>query len=371
MDRENRSAPNARRVAGRGFFETALILHELFAWWWRQVTEMIPGWNRLSHAARSVLVAEWTEAGLALSLHRGDRESPLVPCAMVRGAADESEIAACRDSVAALAGREAPSTTVLLLPPGMMMQRDVTLPLATEAALDTVLAYEMDRLTPFPADRIVYASDILRRDPDLKQMQVRLSIVPRASLAPGLDVLGRIGLHADMLRDGAHGAAIPMPALRTRQAGQRRTRLAIASAALLLLAAVVIACFWRQSVEQGHLAARIAALRPSADQAGALRRQIEDRSAGLDIIAAQRAQLGDPMEVLAATTRILPDDSFLTDLILRQGQLIISGQSSAATGLIEALSRDPVFHNPVFVAPVTRIEGRNASQFSIRAGVGH
>ncbi|CAP54429.1 PilN domain-containing protein [Gluconacetobacter diazotrophicus] len=347
-----------------------MIMRDLFAWWWRQVREMIPGWHRLSRSARSVLVVEWAAGRLDLSLRKGDRQNPVATCAMRDGAADEAAIGACRTSVAATWARDRPGATVLLLPPGMMMRRDVTLPAAAEAALDSVLAYEMDRLTPFPADRIVYAYDVLRRDADLKQVQVRLTIVPRASVAPVLGLLDRIGLQPDLLRDGPQGAGIPLDAGRARQAGRRRTRLAAACAAVLLPLAVVGAGFWRQSVEQDRLAARIATLRPAADQAATLRRRIEDSSAGNDIVAAQRARLGDPMEVLAATTRLLPDDTVLTDLILRQGQLIISGQSATATGLIETLSKDPVFRNPVFVAPVTRVEGQNASLFSIRADVG-
>ncbi|GBQ29560.1 PilN domain-containing protein, partial [Gluconacetobacter azotocaptans] len=146
--------------------------------------------------------------------------------------------------------------------------------------------------------------------------------------------------------------------------------MAMIVAAALLPAVAGGAAFWRQSVEQGHLAARIVLLRPEAEQARVLRRQAEDRSAGAGLIARERRRLGDPLEVLAAVTRILPDDSFLTDLILRQGQLIISGQASAATGLIQALSTDPLFRTPAFVAPVTRVEGQNASLFSIHAGVG-
>ena len=67
----------------------------------------------------------------------------------------------------------------------------------------------------------------------------------------------------------------------------------------------------------------------------------------------------------------MPDDSYLSDLTLRQGVLTISGQSPGAAKLIPAISSDPAFSAPAFAAPVTRIEGQNTDLFSIRAGVTH
>ncbi|GBQ89358.1 Tfp pilus assembly protein PilN [Gluconacetobacter johannae DSM 13595] len=347
-----------------------MILGDLFIWWRRQIGEMIPERWRLSRfSARPVIVAALADARLAVSLVRQGTSTPVGGCGLSDGA-DDGEATACRQALSDALGGGAPASTVLRLPPGLLMQRDVVLPSATGGSLDTVLGYEMDRLTPFPADRIWYAYDILRRDPDHKQLHVRLSIVPRAAVAPALAALARVGLRPDVLEDAASRAAIPMRDAATRYGRPRRARMAMIVAAALLPVVAGAAAFWRQSVEQGHLAARIALLRPEAEQARVLRRQAEDRSAGAGLIARERRRLGDPMEVLAAVTRILPDDSFLTDLILRQGQLIVSGQAAAATGLIQALSTDPLFRTPAFVAPVTRVEGQNASLFSIHAGVG-
>ncbi|MBB2202577.1 PilN domain-containing protein [Gluconacetobacter tumulisoli] len=348
-----------------------MIAGDLFIWWRRQIGDMIPARWRLSRfSAKPVVVAVIEGPRLVVSLIRQGVRTPVGVCGLSsdEGAGD-GDVAACRRALSGMMGTGAPASIVLRLPPGMLMQRDVVLPSAAEGNLDAVLNYEMDRLTPFPADAIWYAYDILHRDPERRQLHMRLSIVPKASIASALAALARVGLRPDMLEDAGSQTCIPMSEVRNGHG--RRTRMAIAAAAVLLPVIGVTTAFWRQSVEQDHLTARIAMLRPSADEARTLRRQAEDRSAGAGMIAQERRRLGDPMEVLATVTRILPDDSFLTDLILRQGQLIISGQSSAATGLIQALSTNPLFRSPAFVAPVTRVEGQNASLFSIHAGVGH
>ena len=73
--------------------------------------------------------------------------------------------------------------------------------------------------------------------------------------------------------------------------------------------------------------------------------------------------------VLATLTRILPDDSFLTDFALRDRHFTISGRSASAPGLITGLSKDPAIRDAAFAAPVTRIEGATADVFTIGAEV--
>ena len=91
------------------------------------------------------------------------------------------------------------------------------------------------------------------------------------------------------------------------------------------------------------------------------------RWAGVDVLAAQRAKVGDPLAVLATLTDVLPDDTVLTDFSLRQRVVTISGQSGGAARLIPALAADPALRDPAFTAPVTRNETQHSDGFSIRA----
>ena len=79
--------------------------------------------------------------------------------------------------------------------------------------------------------------------------------------------------------------------------------------------------------------------------------------------------MGDPLRVLADLTDILPDDTSLIELSLRDRALSIAGQSAAAARLIPALAADPAIRNPAFAAPVTRNELSGIEDFSIRAEV--
>ena len=119
----------------------------------------------------------------------------------------------------------------------------------------------------------------------------------------------------------------------------------------------------------GAANAEIAALQPAVAQVEALRRGLNGGNAGREVLAREQEHTADVLQVLETLTRILPDDSFLTDFALRDRHVTISGRSASAPGLITGLSAEPSIKDAAFAAPVTRIEGATADVFSIGAEV--
>jgi general secretion pathway protein L len=115
--------------------------------------------------------------------------------------------------------------------------------------------------------------------------------------------------------------------------------------------------------------ADIAALQPAVARVEALRRSLTAGSAGREVLAQEQERTADVLQVLATLTRILPDDSFLTDFALRDRHFTISGRSASAPGLITGLSAEPSIRDASFTAPVTRMDGATADIFSIGADV--
>ena len=269
----------------------------------------------------------------------------------------------------AAAGARARRATVLRLPGGVLLERDVTLPLAAEREPQRVLHYEMDRLTPFASDEVFWSWSLLRRDRARGRLHLRLSLVPKVSVQALIALLGAAGLAPTLLEAGVNGSARSIALVRPDAAGavwRRRAMQVSIGACATLAATAILLPFLLQSLALAAVDQRIAALKPAVDQADALRARMSG-AAGTDVVAAERAHLGDALRVLAAVTDILPDDTYLTDLTMNDGKLGIAGQSAAASRLIPALAADPSLRNPSFVAPVTRIQSGSADQFSIRA----
>jgi general secretion pathway protein L len=154
----------------------------------------------------------------------------------------------------------------------------------------------------------------------------------------------------------------------TRAQRLRRAGLVAAAGACAALAlTAILVPLVRQSIALADTDTQIAALQPRVTEAETLRNRIAARTSGADVIAAESARLGSALQAIAALTDILPDDTYLTTLSMRQRQLTLNGSSAAAAKLIGALSADPLMRNPTFAAPVTRSENGKSDLFSIRA----
>ena len=345
------------------------MLDEFLAWWSARWREILP--ERLlaaaSASAPSLLLApDRLDEPTALAVRlrsRGAGEMPLGSLAVSPGAD--------RRLAALLGGRRAPPMTVLELPSGFVLTREVALPAAAEADLDRVLQYEMDRLTPFNSSEILHAHDVRSRDRAAGKLVVRLSLVPLARVSRALETLGLSGVGPHAL-EGVDGFGqvrrIPLGAH-----GARRRRDAVRHAAWVvaagLLVVALVAPFARQSALTAANDARLAALRPTLRQAEALRSTILAAAAGSGVFAEAVERTADPLAVLATVTRSLPDDTYLTDLSLNGRNVTLNGQSASAAKLIGLLAADPSIDNPAFSAPVTRLEATHTDLFSISAQV--
>jgi general secretion pathway protein L len=185
-----------------------------------------------------------------------------------------------------------------------------------------------------------------------------------------LAALERVGLTVDSMEAATTSGSLRCIDVAGRPSGQGAWLKSGLATILALALAVVVTPFITQSLMRDRVEQRIAALQPQLRQVEALRQRIAAGTAGADLITTEQARLGDVMQVLATVTGLLPDDTVLSDLSLRQGKLEISGRSVAAAGLIPAMAADPIVHNAAFVAPVTRTPDGKADTFVIRAAVG-
>lgn len=340
------------------------MFREFLEWWVRQLATLLPERLREGDArqADALVVATDAQGSHAeLSTRRGGRMA-----ALGRYALDAAGMA---QAVAALGRRGVRlEGAVLLLPASMLLERDVALPLAAERDPEQVLQFEMDRLTPFEAAEVFWTWTVRARDRARSRLHLRVSLVPQSTVRPLLDALGRIGVSPATLEFAVPGGVRRIALARARAGRGGRLRVAlVATLCALLVAGVVVTPFAGQSLAARDTSARIAALAPDVAAAEALRARITREAAGRDVLSAERARVGDALAALAAATAVLPDDTYLTDLTLRQRRMVMNGRSAAAARLIGLLSAAPTLREPAFLAPVTRSDTGHADLFSIRA----
>ncbi|MBO0736922.1 MAG: hypothetical protein J2P48_10185 [Alphaproteobacteria bacterium] len=345
------------------------MVRQFFIWWFGQLADLLPPQLRRTalSAADALVIAPVGALGrgaaaVAVSLRRSGRETPL------------GEFDLDQAGLAELP-RSPGNPTVLRLGEADVLGKTVSLPLAAERELGQVLGFEMDRETPFSTEELYWNHRVTAIDRENGRLSVRLSLVPKANLDPLLVALGQSGIQPSRVEiaDGPDaGFYLPLLGSGSNRAHNSYSRLlwpAAVCCALLALAAIVTP-FVRQQRALAALEREIASARAAAGEADSLRQQINHLSGNVGFIDDEREKAARPLIVLAAVTRVLPDDTYLTEMQLRQRKATLSGRSAAAARLIAALSDDGEFRNPSFAAPVTRLEALHTELFTINAEIG-
>jgi general secretion pathway protein L len=261
---------------------------------------------------------------------------------------------------------------VLRISPDLLLEREVSLPLAAEPDLGNALRFSIDTLTPFAAGELFWTWTVMLRDRAHARLNVRLSLVCKAAVEPLIAALERAGAAPKLLEfplSDTETRTIALGDAASRSFTLRRNGLAgLAGFGAGVAVAMAVVPIALQMRALAATEAQIDALQPRVAQVLALRRAAGNAN-DLDVITRERVQVGDAMQVLAVVTDTLSDDTYLTELSLHQRKLTLSGESGAAAKVIVALSAEPTLHKTEFVAPVTRTPTGGLDMFSIETEV--
>ncbi len=317
-----------------------------FLTWWRSelLAALPPSWREWLAAERAMVTLAPKAEGWHLQRVRNGRVEA------------EAEIGNDRDELMQQAERlrpdqEQPPQQVLLLPPERTLRRRLTLPLAAEEHLASVLAFEMDRQTPFRADQIYFDHRIHKRDQAARTMLVELLAVPRPVLDQMLQTVGNLPLDAaDVASAGVPSGFNLLPAERRARRVDKRLRLnlilGISAAALLSLVMFQSLALREQAIER--LTEEKDLARNAAMQSSELKRQLRDAIEGANFLAKKKSEQAVTVDVVAEVTRLVPDDTWLERLSFVGNQLQLQGQSARADKLIGILTKSTCLEKPQF-----------------------
>lgn len=248
----------------------------------------------------------------------------------------------------------------LMLPAERVLVRELSLPLAAEGDLRAVLAFEMDRFTPFKADEVLFDAVIRARDPGAGRLSVLLVAARREAVAAALAGGSPAGIGVAGLPD-----AIDLLPRRSRRPD--RATVLLAGLCLVLAVASVALPFHRQQQQLDRLRGTVAALRSAAAEADAIRGEI---AAGLEAEAvplAARAQRPTALAAVEALSALLPDDAWVSVLTLSPEGIEFGGQAASADRLLHALEESPLFAAALFRAPVDQDGRSGRERFALAA----
>jgi general secretion pathway protein L len=265
---------------------------------------------------------------------------------------------------------------VLLLSPALVLRRRLSLPMVARDKLRTMLAFELDRQTPFRADQVYFDTRVLPHAPDARQLPLELALVQRDVLEQALARLGPLAGALDAVDvregDGRLGCNL-LPVERRRRRELRHLwinlGLVVGSLLMLLIAMNALVDNRAQAVEQ--LEAEVDRQRVAARGVGQLRGQLDEAVSAANFLAVQKAARPSVVELLTALTEVLPDDTYLERLTIGgDGNLHMTGQSNQAAQLIERLQGSALIRNPALAGSIQPDARSGKDRFNITAQIG-
>jgi general secretion pathway protein L len=265
------------------------------------------------------------------------------------------------------AARQRGRKPVILRPPAAsVLTKHHSLPPVPAHQIHQMLRHELARITPFQAEDLFWTWTAQRRSGTQGRLSVTIAMVPRTTLQDSLAKLEQAGLAPDLLEVQVADRTVLLPPDHAVEQTSRAPPALLATAAALVIG-MLLTPFAVQAIALYCANSAIATLEPAIARVSSLRARIGGRNSAEDLVAQEITRTGDVLQAMAEITRILPDDSWLTDLTLHERQLTLGGHSASAARLIADLSANPAIQGAAFAAPVTRARDTPADIFLIKA----
>jgi len=346
-------------------------------WWGGELYGLIPeSWRQRLAAPRPELWLLADAEDLSLQVWRGGARPEAVD---TLGSAEDLVALRQRWQAHQANFDDGPPEVSLLLPPDLVLDASVDLPLAVESNLAQAVSYQFDQLTPFRADQVWHDFRVLDREVENGRLRLDLRLIPRARLEALVERLDAIGIRphivdaisADNGAEPARSGFNLLPPERQRVHVNRRARL---NWALSLTAVVILALVMGLSIQLRvngveQLRAEADSMRNQAESVMALQRELDDALDAANFLADHRRGQPVVMHVLDELTRVLPNDLWLQQVQIRDGEMIVQGSGNGSQRLVELINGSTLFSDTEIRGAVRIDPNTGQERFSAAATI--
>jgi len=260
----------------------------------------------------------------------------------------------------------------LVLQSSRFLFRPLELPKRAAEYLDGIVRSQIDRLTPWTATEAVY-SWTQPTDAPNDRINLTIAATARSMIAPYLRALA--GLNAASIvvstaqsNSGAQAAPIRLLEQSMGSAVSVRRVRSILMAIFLLSGLSAAATIGFSAIASDNLGAEQQELmRKISARKAAMRNMFE----GSTLQTLEKRKQTTPSSVIAleALSKLLPDDTYVTELRIDGERLQIVGMTDDAASLIKLIEQSPHFAHAIFFAPTTHSPGTTKEQFHIESHI--
>lgn len=345
-------------------------LRRFLDWWGQELAALLPErWRAALVERRDELrVERLDEGGWRLRRVPGMEDADQMTLA-ADAPAEEWQAAVAR----LRARSEVPADLVLVLDGRGVLARHLALPLAAEDNLAQVLAFEMDRQTPFKPEQVRFDHRISARDVQARSLGIDLLIAPRASVDAALAPVQAAGLSLDAIdtlqpddrRNGYN--LLPPEARAERSQRDRHLNWILAIVVVLLAWSAMSTSIRNRERALESLGAEVDRVKVEARRVGLLEKELDEAVSGANFLTELKQQHPVMIDLVRDLTERLPENTALQRLSVTRGEVQIQGVSSEASALITILQKSPLIEGPALQGAITPDQRTQKEQFMIQA----
>jgi general secretion pathway protein L len=263
----------------------------------------------------------------------------------------------------------------VVLPSDELLVRTLDpLPAESRPYIDGIVRHQLERFVPWRSDNVLYSYEVSTAGAGDDRLVVRVAATARTLHAPLIEATA--GLKPRKLRLLYRGAGqaggdvaigIDQGAGAATQLRNLRISVAAAVAGFLVLSAAAFG-YLLYSLQEVTDALQVAE-KTEAD----LRKQMGGRGAqetpatrDLRAILARKKEQPPAVLAIEALSSALPDDTWLTELQIAEGQMRVSGTSQSVADLVPAVQQSPLFAEATFFSPTTRLSNDQGDRFHLQ-----
>jgi len=261
----------------------------------------------------------------------------------------------------------------LLLPTAAVLRRTLALPLAARDNLQQVMAFEIDRQTPFSAAQVYYAVRELPQPAAAGRVNAELVAVTRGTLDPLLELLTALKIPIDAVdlavgNDRLGVNLLPLERTPRRVRPRLRLNLALAAGCVLLLLLSLGTWLHNRQEALATMQDTVESMRADAQQVSSLRQQLQDNAGAAGFLAERKKKTVSMLSLMQDITARLPDTAWLERFSVdNSGQVGLQGQSVQAAKLLDALKDSALITDASFQGSIQPDPSTGKERFYLTA----
>jgi len=346
-------------------------LKQFWHWWSSELHHLAPRWLRHYFSKTVGTLFIYVEEGSARFQLSADKEQRLIGCANLESESEQKLNELKKEFLAELPDGV---RVEVYLPCEKLLVSQQFLPLATEENLASVLAFEIDRLTPFTSEQVSYGYQVKGRYPENDKIQIELCVLKNEYREKLLSRLKILGLVPDAIWPALDDAESCVPTQNLLPIAHRpvveslwNNRVKqLGIVALLLLTFILIYPAYQLDRDVASLEEKIADIRQPAMLVGKKQSLLAARLAAQDTLVQRKNLSPGKLNIIQKVTDLLPDNTWVSRLKIDEQGVNLQGESRKASDLIELLEKSEQFQNVVFVSPITSNSSTNMERYEIK-----